>query len=410
MIEYVNRRGSNCYKWDSDHARGTMPLWVADMDFKAAPAIIEALRKRLEHGVFGYQYVPQQYYDSIASWFGRRHGWKGITRDKIIYTIGVVPAISAVLRALSDKKKETDGADARLRVITLTPAYNCFFSSISNTGCTLLPCRLKETPEEHGQHFEIDWEDFSVKAAETDVFLLCNPHNPTGRVWTADELRHIAEICRQHDIFVISDEIHSEFTFPGVHYTPYATVSLTPSYCICVSASKAFNIAGLQCANIFVPDAGMRARIDKAINIHEVCDISPFGMEAMMAAYNDSQEWIDELQQVIYHNYSMLCGFFRERLPELTVTRMEGTYLAWVNIRALLSADYLRDKTPCRCFSPHSAEEFCSRLAKEEQVLFNHSEMYGAEGYIRINLATSEEILTEAMKRLERFVRNGWGA
>lgn len=408
MIEYINRRGSNCCKWDSEPARGNLPLWIADMDFKAAPAIIAAMQRRLDHGVFGYQCVPQAYYDSIASWFSRRHGWNGIARENIIYTTGVVPAISAVLRAVKDKIQADRGQGAGVKVLTLTPAYNCFFSSIRNLGCELLPCPLCSEPDggscnEH--YFTVDFAGFERQAAEADVFLLCNPHNPTGRVWTRDELTRMARICEEHGVFVISDEIHCEFTFPGVSYTPYATVAQGTGFCICTSTSKAFNIAGLQCANIFVLSSEWYALIDRTINIHEVCDINPFGMTALMAAYNDSEEWLDELQRLIYRHYTLVCSFLKEHLPMLRVTRMEGTYLAWVDVTALLAP---ANKPVCACspeaFRPTTATELCDDLAKRQHVLFNPSEMYGAEGFLRINIATSEDVLLEALGRLKSYV------
>ncbi len=379
MLTYVERKGSNCYKWDSDHANGALPLWVADMDFKAAPAILEAMQKRLEHGVFGYTCVPQAYYDAISNWFARRHQWKGISRENIIYTIGVVPAIAAVLRALT---KPGD------KVCTHLPAYNCFLSCISNAQCELVGNYLVC----HDDHFEIDFDAFEEQVKDCKVFILCNPHNPTGRFWTREELSRIASICEKHHVFVLSDEIHCEFAFPGEHYTPYANVAGGSDYCVCTAASKAFNVAGLQCANIFVPDAAYYARIDKAINIHEVCDINPFGMEALMAAYNESEAWINELNELVYANYQLV-GEYIDRINEsahlaapLRLTRMEGTYLAWVNIEG----------------TGLTAVELCDRLQKEENVLFNPSEMYGTTGYIRINLATCRENVETAMQAFER--------
>lgn len=371
MIEYIERRNTNCIKWDSDESRGLLPLWVADMDFKAAPPIIEALQRRLNHGVFGYEYVPQAYYDAISSWFSRRHGWQGITRAYIIYTTSVISAISAILKAMI---QPGDG------VVVQTPAYNCFFSCLENMECRLLASPLKVIKD----HYEVDWDQFEQQVRQAKVFLLCNPHNPTGRVWTRSELEQMAAVCEQYGVFVISDEIHCEFTFPGVSYIPYATVARTKDYCVCTSPSKAFNLAGLHCANIFVPDAEVYARIDRAVNIHEVGEMNPFGVEALMAAYNESEQWLDELQQLIYSNYLFLCQFIEEQLPFFSVTKEEGTYLAWVNISA----------------SGLSAEDFCHRLAEQEKVLFNPAEMYGAAGYIRINLATSRENLTEALQRL----------
>ena len=377
MIEYIDRRDTNCVKWDSDESRGLLPLWVADMDFKAAPPIIEAMQRRLNHGVFGYEYVPQAYYAAIASWFSRRHGWHGITREQIIYTTSVVSAISAILKALT---KPGDG------VVVQTPAYNCFFSCLEHLDCRLVASPLLE----NDARYEVNWEQFEQHVQQAKVFLLCNPHNPTGRVWTRSELEKMAAICERYGVFVISDEIHCEFTFPGVAYTPYATVAKTKAYCVCTSSSKAFNLAGLHCANIFVPDAAMYARIDRAVQIHDVGEMNPFGVEALMAAYNESEAWLDELQQVIYSNYLFTCRFIREQLPMLRVTRSEGTYLAWVNISAL----------------GIPAEELCHRLAEQERVLFNPSEMYGAKDYIRINLATSRENLEEALRRLHHWTES----
>lgn len=375
MIEYIDRRNTNCIKWDSDESRGLLPLWVADMDFKAAPAIIAALRRRVEHGVFGYEYVPQAYYDAVCSWFERRHQWHGIAHANIIYTTSVVAAISAILRALT---RPGEG------VVVQTPAYNCFFSCLSNMECRLLDIPLSVRDD----HYEVDWNNFEQQVKQAKVFLLCNPHNPTGRVWTRAELERMADICAQHEVFVLADEIHCEFTFPGVSYTPFATVAKNNAYCVCMSPSKAFNIAGLHCANVFVPDRTMYQRIDKAVNIHEVNEMNPFGVEALMAAYNESEEWLNEVQRVLYDNYCFLSRFISEQLPMLRVTRAEGTYLAWVNIAAL----------------GIPADELCHRLAEKEKVLFNPSEMYGAHDYIRINLATCRVNLTEALKRLHHMI------
>lgn len=396
----VLRRNSDSYKWDSPEVGDSLPLWVADMDFLAAPAIRAALQRRLDHGVFGYTCVPQRYYDAIASWFSRRHGWHGITREHIIYTTGVVPAISAILAALTNQQSAIK--NQKSTVLTLTPAYNCFFSSVRNIGCELLDCPLQV----QDNHYEVDWQAFEAGCRQADIFLLCNPHNPTGRVWTREELSRMAELCHAHHVFVVSDEIHCEFTFPGVSYTPYALVAQDDYYAVCTAASKAFNVAGLQCANIFVPDEAMRKRIDRAINIHEVCDINPFGMEALIAAYNESEDWLNALQAYLYANYCFLRDTLRVTCPTLRVTEMEGTYLAWVNISAL----------------GLPAAELCSALHAEEHVLFNPSEMYSApstpapsasspapslppaSSYIRINMACPRATLAEALHRLAHYV------
>ena len=392
MLEYVDRTNSDCYKWDSEQAKGSLPLWVADMDFKAAQPILDTMQRRLNHGVFGYSIVPQANYDAVASWFERRHGWKGINRDNLLYTTAVVPAVSAIFAALQIRKLSTlniqlsTGQNSKLRILTFTPAYNCFFSCIENMGCELVPSPLVLV----NNRFEIDWSDVEAKAKEADVFLLCNPHNPTGRVWSRDELVRLAAIMRREHLFVLSDEIHCEFAFPGHTYTPFASIAINDTdFCVCTSASKAFNIAGLLCANIFVPNKELFRQINHALEIHEVNGLNPFGLVAQVAAYNESEAWLDELNRQVYENFCFLRDFLHQHLPKLVLHETEGTYLAWVNIEALGIA----------------SEQFCHELADHAQVLFNPSEMYGAKHYIRINLATSHEVLAEALTRMKNYLQ-----
>ena len=381
MLTYIDRRGSDCYKWDSESAQGTLPLWVADMDFAAATPIREAMQRRLDHGVFGYSIVPQANYDAVASWFSRRHGWHGINRSNLLYTTAVVPAVSAIFKALQLRMGR-----CRLRILTFTPAYNCFFGCIENMGCELVASPL----EVHNNRMEINWQDVETKAQEADVFLLCNPHNPTGRVWSREELERLADIMRKHHLFVLSDEIHCEFAFPGHAYTPFATIVQDDTdFCVCVSASKAFNIAGLLCANIFVPNAELHEQINHALEIHEVNGLNPFGLVAQVAAYNESEEWLDELNRQVYDNFCYLKTFLEEHLPQFILHETEGTYLTWVNIKAMNM----------------SSETFCERLSASQHVLLNPSGMYGGTGYVRINLATSHEVLEEALQRMEEFVK-----
>lgn len=376
QLEYVDRKGSECYKWDSECAEGCLPLWIADMDFAAAQPIREAMQRRLDHGVFGYSIVPQANYDAVASWFERRHGWKGINRDNLLYTTAVVPAISAIFAALKKTNK--------LKILTFTPAYNAFFNCIENMGCELVGCPLVL----RGNRFEINWADVEEKAKAADVFLLCNPHNPTGRVWTRGELERLADIMRREHLFVLSDEIHCEFAFPGHDYTPFASIVINDTdFCVCTSASKAFNIAGLLCANIYVPNKELFKQINHALEVHEVNGLNPFGLVAQVAAYNESEAWLDALNEYVYGNYCYLREFIERELPKLRIHETEGTYLGWVNIAAY----------------GMTAETFCRELAKKGHVLFNPSEMYGAEDYIRINLATSKEVLIEALNRLKTF-------
>ena len=271
-----------------------------------------------------------------------------------------------------------------LRILTFTPAYNAFFNCIENMGCELVACPLVLV----NNRFEINWEDVEAKAKNADVFLLCNPHNPTGRVWTREELERLADIMRREHLFVLSDEIHCEFAFPGHPYTPFASIVINDTdFCVCTSASKAFNIAGLLCANIFVPNKDLHRQINHALEVHEVNGLNPFGLVAQVAAYNESEAWLDELNAYVYDNFCYLRDFIEKELPKLRIHETEGTYLGWVNISAY----------------GMSAEAFCMDLAAKNHVLFNPSEMYGAENYIRINLATSREVLVEALNRLKAY-------
>jgi cystathionine beta-lyase len=375
------RRGTNCVKWDTAEAQGAIPMWVADMDFCVAKPITDALMRRVEHGVFGYTQVPDAYYDAIISWFQRRHDWH-IQREWIQYTSGVVPALSVVVKAL------TQPGD---KVLILTPVYNCFFSSIRNNGCETAESALVY---EDGT-YHVDFEDMERKAADPSVklFILCNPHNPAGRVWTPEELRKMNEICLKHGVKVVADEIHCELVMPGYRFTPFASVSkeCLDNAITCNSPSKSFNTAGLQIANIICNDAETRDRIDRAININEVCDVNPFGVEALMAAYNESEEWINQLCLYLHDNYKALCEFFKTKMPQLTVTKLEGTYLVWVDIRPLgISSDELTEK-----------------LLREGHVLVNSGTMYGreaGEGFIRINIACSRQQMMEALERIANIL------
>lgn len=376
----VDRRGSSSYKWDSASQQDVIPLWVADMDFPTAPVIIDALRRRVDHGVFGYVKVSDDYYDALISWNRHRHGWT-INRDMVIYTSGVVPAVSAIIKALT---RPGDG------VIVNTPAYNCFFSSIRNNRCTIVENPLIRVDSSDSFTYRIDLDSLEEACADTanKVMILCNPHNPTGRIWTRGELEEIAGICHRHGVTVISDEIHCELTLPGREYTPYATVD--PDAVICCSPSKAFNIAGLQIANIVAPSEPVRAVIDRAINDNEVCDVNPFGVTALIAAYNHGAPWLDALRDYISGNYAMLLDFFATELPSLKVCSLESTYLAWVDITSLgISSEKLEE---------HALET--------ERVWVNAGSMYGSEGYIRINMACPRSRLLEGLRRLKRAVAN----
>ncbi len=370
----INRRGSHSLKWDGCPSEDVLPLWVADMDFQAAPCIIDALRHRVEHGVFGYVRVPDEYYEAVLNWFSHRHGWQ-MQREWILYTTGVVPALSAIVQALT---KPGD------KVLVQTPVYNCFFSSIRNSGCQIVDSPLVR----NGNTYCIDYDDLRRKAADHEVkaMILCNPHNPVGRVWTKEEMLVVAEICLENDVFVICDEIHNEIVMPGYKYTPYGTLGepYLLNSAICTSPSKSFNIAGLRISNITAANPDVRMCIDKRININEICDVNPFGVVALIAAYSHSgAEWIDQLNQYLYGNYQLLCSFVSEHLPQLHVTKLEGTYLAWVDCSAL----------------GRSSVEIEKALLLYAKVWFNAGMMYDMRDnmFIRINIACTRQTLQKAL-------------
>lgn len=372
--EITIRRGSGSVKWDATPEE-VIPLWVADMDFAVAPAIQRALEQRVAHGIFGYAQVPPVYYEAIVRWFQSRHGWT-INPEHILYTTGVIPAIAAALRAVTLPGE---------KVLIQSPVYNCFYYSIRNAGCEALDSPLV-LGDDH--RYTINFADFEAKASDPrcTAMLLCNPHNPAGRVWTPVELRRIGEICHKHGVRVLSDEIHCELIMPGYKFTPFATLEepWMKEAVVMNSPSKNFNIAGLQVANLIVPNDTLRRHIDRAINLHETCDLNPFGIDALIAAYNESGDWLDELNQYLWQNFLALQDFVTRNLPFCPLTPLEGTYLAWLDVN--------------RLDLPTTQIE--ASLKETEHVWVNSGTLYGQEGFLRINLATQRARLLEGLRRM----------
>lgn len=374
-----DRRGTGSYKWDS--RPGTLPLWVADMDFATAPCVIEALRRRVDHGVFGYTLVTDSYYSALTGWFASRHNYN-IDASLVIYTSGVVPAISAIIKALV---RPGEG------VIVQTPVYNCFFSSIRNNGCRTVENPLIRKPLSESEFtYEMDFDGLERLCSDPSntLLLLCNPANPAGRLWSPDELSRVADICHRHGVRVVSDEIHCELTAPGTSYTPYGAID--PSAIVCLSPSKAFNTAGLQIANIVCPDQETRDAIDRAININEVCDVNPFGVEALKASYTaEGEAWLTSLREYLWGNYLYLKEFFAANLPQCPLCRLEATYLVWADISALgLNGDELEEM-----------------LLDKGAVWVNSGSMYGDARYMRINIACPRARLSDGLERIARVLK-----
>lgn len=377
--EIIARRGSGSYKWDSSPKEDVLPMWVADMDFKTSPAIISAVADRVQHGVFGYVKVLDDYYDSVVSWFSRRHSFN-ISPEWILYTSGVVPALSSIVHAFA-----RNGGS----VVLQTPVYNCFFSSIRNNGANII-----ESPLVYSDgRYTVDYDDLERKVSLPGVrlFILCNPHNPAGRVWTREELVRMGEICIKHDVLVVSDEIHGELAMPGFDYIPFGSISdeFLQHSITCTSASKAFNIAGLQMANIITPNPEYRTLIDKSINIKEVCDVNPFGVVATIAAYNQSADWLDQLRQYLYDNYLTLCQFFSHNLPLLYVLPLEGTYLVWVDCSSFVE----------------STDVFVAQLRQKTGLWITNGSVYGdcGKSFVRINIACPRSLMMEGLELFRDF-------
>lgn len=375
----TSRYNTNSVKWDTHP--NILPMWVADMDFETAPAVKAAVQRRAEHGIFGYVHVPDAYYEAIINWFSRRHHWQ-MQKEWIIYTTGVVPAISAIIKAMT---QPGDG------VFIQTPVYNCFFSSIRNNGCNVIENELVY----NDKTYSIDFEDLEQKASDpsTKVMILCNPHNPAGRVWTLEELKRIGDICIRHQVFVIADEIHCELIMPGYEYIPFASISkeFEQISATCTSPSKSFNIAGLQIANITISDDAIRRRVDRVIKINEVENVNSFGIEALIAAYNESEDWLRQLNLYLYSNYQYLCDFFATSLPQFPVSKLEGTYLVWIDISVL--------NKPSKAVT--------KELKAQENIWLNEGVMYGASGdkFVRLNIACPRQTLTDGLMRLKKAWR-----
>jgi len=377
----VNRRHTDSIKWDAAET-DVLPMWIADMDFQAAPAIQQALENRVAHGVFGYTQTPQRFYDAIAHWWEKRHGFL-LNPAWLIPVTGVIPALSALIRAL------TAPGD---KILVQPPVYNHFFASIAHCDREAVPSNLRL---DNGT-YHIDFDDLEKKAADPSVklLLLSNPHNPVGRVWTAAELQRIGNLCIRHNVIVISDEIHSDLVYEPYRHVPFA--SLGPDYAmqsITVSSpSKTFNIAGLQAAYLFSENAAFTQPVRHLLEVQEMALLSPFAIEALIAAYEHGEDWLESLKTYLANNFTYLADFCRTHLPQVKVTPLQATYLVWLDARSVIP----------------SAKDFSEKLLQEQQLWLSPGTMYGdvGEGFLRINIACPRSLLEEGLKRLALSITN----
>lgn len=375
--ESVDRRNTGSMKWDV--AKGELPMWVADMDFRTAPGIIEKITERAKQGVFGYTVVTDEWYQAYQTWWKKRHDFE-IRKEWLVFCTGVVPAISSIVR-----KVTTVGEN----VVVLTPVYNIFFNSILNNGRNVLESRLKYD----GSRYRIDLDDLEEKLSDpqTTLFILCNPHNPVGKIWERETLERIGDLCSKHHVLVLSDEIHCDITEPGWEYTPFASVSenCRTNSITCVAPTKAFNLAGLQTAAVIVPDDHLRHKVSRGLNTDEVAEPNVFAAIAPIAAFTCGGEWLDSLRNYLWENRAFAEEYIKKEIKGISPVSARATYLLWLD---------------CRNMSG-SSTQFCHFIRSHSGLYLSDGNEYrNGEGFLRMNLACPRQQVEDGLKRLKESV------
>lgn len=360
---------------------GAIPMWVADMDFASPQPVLDALSARIRHGIMGYTSATEGYFEAVIGWFKKRHKWD-IEEEWITTTPGIVPGLHFAIKTWCQPGD---------KVLIQRPVYYPFFRSITNGGCQIVSNNLIE---EDGA-YRMDFDDLEQKASDPSVkmTILCNPHNPVGRVWTADELRQFGDICNRHNVLVIADEVHGDLMMPGHTFQPYANLGevYANNSMVCSAPSKSFNLAGMHLSNMVISNPELKAAYDGYLAETGVAGgLNPLALVACEAAYREGESWLEDVLAYIYENEQTLRRFLATNLPQLRPTELQGTYLAWVNFNALGL-----DQT---------ALEKLTQL--DAKVLFDEGHIFGPEGagYERFNLACPRPLLNVALKRLEREI------
>lgn len=373
----INRRGTGSMKWDVPERE--LPMWVADMDFKTAPEIIEAVRRKADLGIYGYSVVPEDWYEAYIHWWERRHGFT-MEKEWLTFCTGVVPAISSMVRKLT-----TAGEN----ILVLTPVYNIFFNSIVNNGRNVLESRLRY----NGSGYEINFEDLEEKLSDpqTSMMLLCNPHNPVGKIWDRETLRNIGELCVKHHVIVISDEIHCDLTEPGYDYVPFASVSreCRKNSITCLAPTKAFNLAGLQTAAVAVPDPYLRHKVSRGLNTDEAAEPNVFAADAAVSAFTHGEAWLEELRCYLWENRTYAEEYIGREIPSIMPVPAHATYLLWMDCKDVIG----------------SSAEFSRFLRKHSGLYVSDGNEYrNGEGFLRMNLACPRTVLEDGLLRLKETI------
>ena len=375
-----SRRGTSCFKWDCKP--NELPMWIADMDFEAAPEIRAALQKRLDHGIFGYDDMGEDWYQAYIGWWRDRHGLV-MEKENLIFSAGVVASISSLVRKLTTPNEN---------VLLQTPVYNIFFNSVVNNGCRVLESPLVRD----GEDWQIDFADLEARLADpqTSLMILCNPHNPVGRIWTREELARIGALCQKHRVTVISDEIHCDLTAPGKAYVPFASVDeVCRSVSItCIAPTKCFNLAGMHSSAVYAADPLLRHKAWRALNTDEVAEPGTFACPAAVAAFTEGGPWLDALRDYVWANKRLVRDFAERELPGLKIPVSDATYLIWADVSEL--TDDVRD--------------FTARLRAQTGLWVTPGTAYGqtGEGFFRMNVACPRHTVEDALARLQTFLRN----
>ena len=378
----INRTNTNSEKYDFADEWGVpkdaLPMWVADMDFQTAPCIIEAMHENLNLGIFGYSEPKEDYYEALAKWF-RTHFDFTIQKEWVLKTPGVVFGIAVVLRAL------TKPGDA---VLIQQPVYYPFRSVIVDNKRKLVSSPLIN----RNGHYEMDFMDLEEKIVNNNVklFILCSPHNPVGRVWKEEELKQVLEICKKHSVFIISDEIHADFTYPGHPHTVFGKIAgdYLEQVIICTSPSKTFNLAGLQISNIVIPSESVRRKCKEEMKAVAYDEVGMLAITACRAAYENGGEWLEELLIYLQGNVDYVRNFLKENLPKVKLIEPEGTYLVWLDFTAY----------------GLTTKELDHKMLNEAKLWLDAGNIFGKEGagYERVNIACPRSVLKEALERMKK--------
>ncbi len=370
----VDRRNTGSIKWNC--APNELPMWVADMDFKTAPEIIEAFRKRIDHGVFGYSDYTKEWFDAYINWWDRRHGIKYEAED-LIFCTGVIPALSSIVRKLTTPNEN---------VVIMTPVYNVFFNSILNNGCRALEVPLIY----ENSSYSVDFENLEIalKNPQTSLMILCNPHNPAGKIWDKETLARIGKLAFDNGVIVVSDEIHCDLTMPGSMYIPFASVSeeCRMNSISLMAPTKTFNLAGLQTSCVAVPNKRIHHKVWRALNTDEVAEPNSFALVAAITAFTQGENWLDELRSYISANRDYVIDRLQKEAPEIKVVSEDATYLLWIDIKNV----------------SNDSEKFAADLRSKTGLWITEGVHYGAagEGFIRMNIACPRTTLVDGVNRL----------